>query len=229
MDTRPGPRPELGARLKREIEGFFSSLAAPTTFITGNHDPDLSKSHFADLAQGRVFATHGDILFRSIVPWGRDAAMVTRQIGEELAKLPAGRAEVFEDRIEAYRRVAARVSQRHQAEPNPAKYLLRILFDTSWPPWRIANLFAAWRVSPGRAADLARRHRPGARFILVGHTHRPGVWRFPDGIVAINTGSFCPPLGALTVDLWGDRLIVRRVLRKRGAFLPGGPVAEFPL
>jgi hypothetical protein len=181
------------------------------------------------VAEGRVFITHGDILFDDIVPWGRDASECARLIAAELAARRPPERELLETRLAIWRHVAAHIPQRHQSETQRLKYALHFAADTVWPPLRIFRIFAAWRSTPGLAAALARRHRPGARFILTGHTHYPGVWRMPDGLVVINTGSFCPPLGGLAVDVTPDRLIVRRVEFRQGAFRPGPATAEFSL
>jgi predicted phosphodiesterase len=64
---------------------------------------------------------------------------------------------------------------------------------------------------------------------VIGHTHKPGVWRTASGIVVINTGSFCRPFGAMATEITTDRLRVRQVSFRRGEFHPGPRVAEFPL
>ena len=66
-------------------------------------------------------------------------------------------------------------------------------------------------------------------FIVTGHTHYPGVWRRPSGLVVVNTGSFCLPLGACCVDLTPSALTVRRIVRRGAAYHPGRTVAAFPL
>jgi predicted phosphodiesterase len=64
---------------------------------------------------------------------------------------------------------------------------------------------------------------------VIGHTHRPGVWKTRAGVIVINTGSFCRPFGALVADVAPDRVTVRRVVAKKGAFHLGRKVADFPL
>ena len=86
----------------------------------------------------------------------------------------------------------------------------------------------AWRRLPSLAAQFTRRHRPGARFVVVGHTHLPGVW-FRQCLVIINTGSFCPPFGSYTVDISPAQVVVRRVYRDRNGFGLGRVVASFAL
>ena len=84
-------------------------------------------------------------------------------------------------------------------------------------------------MAPKRAADVTRLHRPKAKFVISGHTHRPGIWKMPGGVTVINTGSFCPPLGGYVVDLIDHRLVVRHVEIRGGEFHLGERIADFPL
>ena len=70
LDTRAGPHPERTAERKAEIIEFFSGTGAGITYVTGNHDPDISACHACEIAGGEVLVTHGDIIFDDIVPWG---------------------------------------------------------------------------------------------------------------------------------------------------------------
>ncbi|MEY2879586.1 MAG: hypothetical protein RLZZ15_1966 [Verrucomicrobiota bacterium] len=229
LDTRPGRRPIYTAECRAAVETFFGEHSAATTYLTGNHDPDISPHHALDLAGGQVFVTHGDILWDNIVPWGRDAAPIGRRIAAGLAELtPAARATLAA-RFAVWRHVAASTPQRHQSEPRGLRYLLAFLADTLWPPLRTLRVLGAWRGEAPLAAALARAHRPRAKFVLLGHTHRPRAGRTVAGVTAINTGSFCAPLGGCVVDLAPGRLAVRCVVRRGGEFRAGRIVAEFPL
>lgn len=229
LDTRPGPRPAFTAQLRAEFHGFNAAHGIPTTVLTGNHDPDLSSVHALDLAAGRVFVTHGDVLFDTIVPWSLDAPVITGLLAADLARHPPAGADRLADRLARWRRVAALIPQRHQSEPHRVKYALRFAADTVWPPLRVWRILTAWQRAPALAAALLQRHRPAAGFILIGHTHRPGLWRTGPGVVVINTGSFCAPLGGLAVDLTAERLVIRRIVARAGAFHPGAALAEFSL
>jgi predicted phosphodiesterase len=199
LDTRPGPFPAHTAECCAAVLDFFAREVAATTFLTGNHDPDFSARHYLDFAAGRVFVVHGDIFFEDIVPWGRDAPQIAHLIEVELRNVPAALRHDLDQRLAVFRRVAAAVPQRHQSERNPLKYLVRFLADTVWPPLRVFRILRAWREAPARAAALAQRHRPAAKFIVSGHTHRPGIWPRA-GLTVINTGSYCRPLGGMCVD-----------------------------
>lgn len=229
LDTRAGPNPAHTERCRADVAEFAARAGVPVTFLTGNHDPDFSPEHLLELGDGEILVIHGDVLFESIVPWGHDAAPIRRQVRAGLAALPPGDDRRLEARIAVFRRVAASLRQRHQAERHPVKYAYRFLTDTVWPPLSAMNMLRAWRDLPRLAARLAREHRPRARFVVVGHTHRPGVWTDPAGVTVVNTGSFSPPFGGLAVDLAAGRLAVRRIEARRGAFHPGRTVAEFAL
>lgn len=229
LDTRPVADRTHTDACRGEVLDFFAREVASTTFLSGNHDADFSPQHSLDLAAGAVFVIHGDILLDTIVPWGRDAALVGRRIAAELHALTPAAREVLENRLAVWRRVAASIPQRHQSERNRLKYALHFAADTVWPPLRFFHILRTWQLEPKRAAVLVRQHRPAAEFVLVGHTHRPGCWRTPAGVVVINTGSFCPPLGGCAVDLSPTSLTVRSIERRRDDFHPGRIIAAFPL
>lgn len=229
LDSRPGDKPQRTASTRAEVLDFFGSAGIPVTLLTGNHDPDISGKHALEFAGGQVLVTHGDLLFDDIVPWSSDAPEIRRKIEAALAALPGGTTRTLEERLALFRAVSASTPQLHQSEPNPLRYAFRLAGDSVWPPHRLLAVLMAWREAPGRAAALARAHRPNARFIVIGHTHRPGVWRTPSGVVVINTGSFCRPFGAMAAEISQERILVRRIEARGGEFHPGAHVAEFPL
>jgi predicted phosphodiesterase len=229
LDTRPGPFPAHTAECRAAVQSFFPAESPHTTFLTGNHDADFSKQHALDLAAGEIFVVHGDVFFDNIVPWSRDVDVIERRISAELEQIPPTLQHDLNHRLVVFRRVAASIPQRHQSERNRLKYALHYFADTVWPPLRIFHIFKAWRLAPRLAAEITRRHRPAARFVITGHTHRPGIWHDHRGIVVINTGSFCPPLGGNVVDVTPEHVVVRRVNLHRGEFRVGATIAEFPL
>jgi predicted phosphodiesterase len=229
LDTRPGPHPQITARSRAEVGGFFGACAPEVTLITGNHDPDISDLDTLDLFDGQVFVTHGDIIFDNIVPWGRDAATLEAHITRGLASLPVDHRTQLAPRLAVFRAACAALPQRHQSEPNPLKYAVKFAADTVWPPLRSLDIIRAWRETPNRAASIAAAHRPAARFMLIGHTHRPFVWTAPSGLTVINTGALCRPFGAQAVDLTPGRLTIRQIESRSGSFHPGRVVAEFAL
>ncbi|MBL9201161.1 MAG: metallophosphoesterase family protein [Opitutaceae bacterium] len=229
LDTRPGPHPAHTAEARAMVSDFFPRHTPEASFITGNHDPDFGVTHETELAGGDIWITHGDVFFEEIVPWGNDAPLMRARLEAELAGLaPEHRADL-RSLFAAVRRVAFSIPQRHQSERNPWKHAWRYLGDSVWPPTRAARILRAWRDGPRLAASFASLHRPRARFLVCGHTHRPGAFRQPDGRLVLNTGSFCRPLGGLAIDLEGGRLLVRPIVRRRGEFRAGASLADFAL
>lgn len=229
LDTRPGPNPRHTDACRREIHDFFRREAAATTFLTGNHDADFSDVHSLNLAEEAVFVVHGDVFFDNIVPWSADVPLIERLIAEDLRRSSPAERATLEYRLAMFRRVSAAIPQRHQSEKHGLKYLARIFADLAWPPWRTLWILRAWNLAPQQAAALTRRHRPKAKFVIAGHTHRPGIWRRNDELVVINTGSYCRPLTGTAVDVTESSVIVRSVDSRNGEFHLGAKLAEFPL
>jgi predicted phosphodiesterase len=231
LDTRIGPRPAQTAQDSAAVRGFAAAAGVPVTFLTGNHDPDFSDQHALELAHGEVFVVHGDVLFDNIVPWGRDAHEIRTRIRRALGAAPEQQLTKLSlaDRLELWRSVARAIPQRHQSERHPLRYATHFLADTIWPPTRFLEIFRAWHQEPRLATDLVRREKPKARYVILGHTHRPAIRQVPGGPVVINTGSFTAPFGGFAVDVATDRLRVRRVDYRGAEFRGGGVVAEFPL
>jgi predicted phosphodiesterase len=229
LDTRPSAHPEQTAALRAQVADFFARSAPPSTFLTGNHDPDITGTHHLQFAQERVFLTHGDSLFEDLVPWSQDAPIARRLVARELAALPRANGPQLDAELAAYRRAAAALPQRHQSESHGLKYLIGFVQDTVWPPARIFRVLRAWREAPRRAGAFVQRHQLGASFFAMGHTHRLGAVRLPSGLVVLNTGSFCPPCSAGGIEFDDTRIALRRVEKRRGAWRFGGTLAEFAL
>jgi len=100
LDTRVGPFPAHTAECRAAVKEFFPREVASTSFLTGNHDGDFSSLHHLDLANGKVFVTHGDIFFDDIVPWSHDAALISHRIAEELRALPTELHDQLDHRLE---------------------------------------------------------------------------------------------------------------------------------
>jgi predicted phosphodiesterase len=229
VDTRCGPDPEATAAACRAMRDFFTHNAPPTTWLTGNHDPDISGHHYLELNGRQVLVTHGDVLFENLVPWGRDAAALSRQISVELARLPPDQKGRLTGKFTAIRAAAASIPQRHQTERNLAKYLVSLFADTLWPPTRILFVLKAWRETPERAECFLKQYSLPARVVVTGHTHRLGITRSRGGVMIVNTGSLCPPGQGGVADLYSDHLILRSVTRRSGAFHLGATIGEISL
>src|SRR5205807_152381 len=102
---------------------------------------------------------------------------------------------------------------------------VRLALREGWPPWRAWGIFRYWMLTPRLADEVATRFRPEARFVIIGHTHRAGVWTRA-GRVIINTGSFLPLSRKYAVRIDAGRLEVRKIIWARGQWQLGRAIAS---
>jgi predicted phosphodiesterase len=228
VETRPSPILHVTDAIRREFVEFARSAASPCTVVTGNHDPDVSAVHHLELLGGLVFITHGEVLFDDLVPWSLELPTIRELYRQELSALPPLQRDEPGERLAACKRACARLELTE--DPHPRHLWGRALRTVRifWPPRCSWAMFKAWRQLPDRAAAFACEFRPGARFVVVGHTHRPGVWVRSDRII-INTGSFRPPFGCYATDVSAEQVVVRQVRHSGGNFDLGRVVAAFSL
>ncbi len=221
---------DYGQAETEALRQFFRQSVPRVTFITGNHDPDISNVHELALADGCLWLTHGDVIFDDIAPWSRQQPELARRLSTLRADRPPTDWHTIAPRLQMMRAASLRLPREQPPMSGEGRAVrLRRAARDLFPPQRALAMLHAWTVAPRRAAQLAAEQRPTARFIVGGHIHFPGVWRQPDGRVVVNTGSFSPPLGARLVDLTDRVLQVRRVEPTGNLFRPGAIVAEFPL
>ncbi|HEY4813335.1 MAG TPA: metallophosphoesterase [Chthoniobacterales bacterium] len=228
VEMRTGIDRPVGRHMAAVIARLCHSVGCRATFINGNHDPCLSKTDHLDLMDGRMLVTHGDILFLGIAPWSRQALAYRKIHLRALARLGPDALMSFEKRLLATKRTSIKlqlleepVTTKHQFAP-----MLRVLMHQVWPPHRPFMIIGAWVKTPTLAARLCDLFRPNARYILVGHTHYPGVWQRGQ-ITVINTGSYVLNFGALAVILDGESVEIRKVKRQKEGFVLGKRVARF--
>jgi predicted phosphodiesterase len=229
LDTRPSPWPDFTRELRGKVAEFFGRSSPPAIFLTGNHDPDISDQHTVELGNRCVYVTHGDILYEDLVPWSRDARLLRERVATGLAQLPSNTRDQLSQRFAVHRRAAISLSQRHQSERNTLKYAIGFAADTVWPPTRFLHILRAWREAPQRAAELLNKENSPARVFVMGHTHRLGATRGPNGLVVLNTGSLCPPCIAGVVDVCEDHATLRRIERRGREFALGATLAKIAL
>jgi len=228
VETRRSPIAHKTDQIRKEFLDFTRGTAPGCAVIAGNHDPDISTLHKLELLGGLVFITHGEVLFEDLVPWSRELPQIKEFFRLELAALPADAREMPDERLAAAKRACARLELLDDPHPRRPWERFQRTLGIFWPPHRTLAMIKAWRQLPDRATAFARQYHPGIRFILVGHTHMPGVWTRSD-IVVINTGSFCPPFGCYAVDVSAKQIVVREVWHSGGCFALGRVIAAFAL
>lgn len=226
LDTQP---PAPAAHLA-DVRAFFARHAGPVTFLSGNHDPDVSDRAELSLLDGRVWITHGDVLFDDIAPWSSHRAELARRLATLSLDPSADERGRIETRLRLNRLACLNLPEPHDRSHRGLTTRVARMTHTLFPPHRLLAMVRAWCATPALARRLAGEQRSRARLVVLGHTHHPGVWHDrASGVTVVNTGTFCPPFGARFVELQGDRVRVVRIVWRRGAFHPGRIVAEFPL
>ena len=216
-----------GLRDADALRAACEKSGARPFFINGNHDSDISDLSHADLAGGAILVTHGDMLYHDISPWdGAKAAIMGRAHAEQLAAMDEDALNDFEKRLHATKRAALALELHDIPLPRGPLAQAALLLEVLWPPWTPFRILKCWRETPGRAVHLAETFRPRAQIIVIGHTHRAGIWRVGPRIV-INTGSFMPLARRLAVDVEAGAVSVKTVLHKRGEFVIGREIARF--
>jgi len=228
VEMRYRSQRESAERNLGELRQLCARLDVLPVFITGNHDPMVSTIHHLDLLNRSVLVTHGDILFYSISPWSPEAKYMAAAHDEALASLGEDALTDFENRLHASKK-AALALELHEppVRQGPLAKLLTVAYQC-WPPWRPLHIIRCWMLTPRRAAKLVKKFRPQARFILLGHTHYPGVWK-RRGVVILNNGGFFPLSKQRLVDIENGSLFFREIVREGEQFKTGKTLAEFPL
>jgi UDP-2,3-diacylglucosamine pyrophosphatase LpxH len=215
---------DAARRMALELEDLCEADGVTLTLLAGNHDPSLTDRRHLFLAGGEVFITHGDAVNPAIAPWCSTAPIVLSAYEEAMASLPVETHASLEARLIATR-TAATVKwekMRHQIGWIGSQALLL-------RPWAFVQIFAYWMTFPREATRFARQFAPDARFIIMGHTHRQGVWRV-GGRTLINTGAYAFPARPRGVIIEGRSLEVVRLSRTPRGFAPHAPpIARFTL
>jgi predicted phosphodiesterase len=228
-DTSEMRNPEdrrVGRKVAAELARICHHAGCKAFFVNGNHDPTVSATNHIDLADGAILVTHGDILFLNVAPWSRGAGHYLRKHRQILDGLgPDGYAD-FEKRLLASKRTSIELQMIEEPLTGGRSPEFRMFIRNCWPPWRPFRIVKAWWEVPGRAANLARVFRPQAKFVVVGHTHFPGVWEVASRVI-INTGSFVPYFGASAAIIESGRIEVRQINLCRSQFVIGKLLRNF--
>lgn len=217
---------EKGRMQLEELKNLCGKLEAEARFLSGNHDPDVEGAGWLDLRGGQIFVTHGDMILPDIAPWSLECIERRERVREVLGK--------FKDDVstlEVLHRRAQLVEEelKPSEEPRLGSKGRNYLMTAIWPPLRPVNILRAWLTMFAEAERFTERYRPSSEVFLFGHFHRPAVRRRGKRIYC-NTGAFMRGTKALMVELEGDWMTVRAIVRDEdGYFRPGDPRGSFRL
>ena len=195
-ETRHPRYRDRGLRLWEELQRACSRRRVPVRRLTGNHDHDPSLATHLELADGRILITHGHAFLPCIAPWSVWAREAQRRHDACLASLPESERHGWDAAMQAAAAASEAAWSDHSRERrlHAAAMLAR--------PWAIAAVLRTWWRWPALAHGFVSRHRPDAKVVICGHSHRRGVHR-RQGLTVMDTGSFNPPSRPAAVQVLG--------------------------
>jgi predicted phosphodiesterase len=206
-------RRQQAIEFARELAEAIILRGARPIFLAGNHDCRISSAPALALLSRGAFITHGDALHPLLAPWSKEAGSLRRE-RERLvgAGLPEGDHDAEQVLLKRMAAVASLYDSGRKAG-------IRAKFDMvgrfARDPLRVARAFRFWSSVPALADRFRARHCPDAGLFLIGHTHRPGIWR-RSGYILVNSGSYQPLSYPLVTRFEADgRVLVRRARRHR--------------
>lgn len=198
------------------------------TLITGNHDPEISNLHSLSILEDQVFITHGDALFRDIAPWSSNIENLRRCSAHIDETATGSTTQELHDYLQLHKQAILDAHKLDQ-DYNPTLWgKVKIFLHQAWPPTTPFRILKCWAEVPERALSLTQRFSLEPPFIIVGHTHNPGIWQ-RGGQTVINLGSYFPWPAARCVDISDNQLTVRKIRKSQNAIQLGKPVARYPL
>jgi len=181
------------------------------TLISGNHDAYLTDRRSLQLANGHVLIMHGDALHPAVAPWTRSAKTLQRRSEHAIANAPT-------DDLATRLDIAQHVGHSEFL----LEYVLSSLGESTARrilarPIEVPMVLKYWRSEPALAEQFMQRYAPQAKVLIVGHSHRRGVWTRGERTI-INTGAFMFPGRPQCVIHQGDTLSVYRIRKNNDVY-----------
>ncbi len=204
-----------------ELQALCARAGAGLVCINGNHDPERWPHDWLDLADGRLFVTHGHALLRYISPWSPKTRNCIPDLERIWSEYTPEQLDCLEVRHEIARRcsLAMPPGETRQRDRGLAARI-SLFFREIWPPSRPLRVLQVWAGLPSTTAAFTEQFRPKARVVLVGHTHRAASWR-RGGRLIVNTGGFVTFARPLLAEMKDGRLSVYHVNSRNGEHHPG--------
>ncbi len=191
------------ARQTMQLFDLCDADGVSLTLLSGNHDPYLSDIRHLHLAHREVLVTHGDAMHPAVAPWSPAAGRIREAHQRAIASLKPEQRGHLESVLGASQYASHEEWTQLEQEASHASILGMML-----RPWALIKVLLYWYRFPRLAKKFADRFAPEARYIILGHTHHPGIWTI-GGKTFINTGSFGFPghpraviLDDTTLSVW---------------------------
>lgn len=171
--------------------------------LTGNHDPNASEEGWMKLADGRILATHGDMIYDTASPWSKELFANRKAVEDVLASHSCS---CLKERWLCAREVGILLRPDAKMAPNFWGYL-KLAF---WPPERLLEIGKVWGQFPREGVRFLERFSPETKTLICGHFHRAGRFRHGEREVW-NTGSLMKLSKGFVIDFDGAELVSRPI------------------
>jgi predicted phosphodiesterase len=223
-DTFETDLPPAGSSLQGALAALRATLVhehCEPLFLAGNHDSTITTRRFLELADGALLMTHGDVLHPAIAPWAGESSLTRRRFEEAMAAFD--RRETMPDpllrRLAASRYAAACVGwhRRMTRGPLTRRDARRFWSVYARRPVKALRVLHYWSSLPRLANSFLETCRPRVRCLIIGHSHRAGVWH-RRGRTIISTGAFQIMSRPAAVLIEGDVISFCGLRRTRGGW-----------
>ncbi|MEM9111020.1 MAG: metallophosphoesterase family protein [Planctomycetota bacterium] len=216
--------PWLRGQAVRELdrlEALARADGARLTLISGNHDAYLTDRRCLQLANQQILVMHGDALHPAVAPWTRYAKSLKQRTESELAKKQH---TDLAARLDIAQHVGHSEFLRDYVLSKAGEHTVRRLLAR---PIEIPKVLWYWRQEALMGQRFLEQYASKARYLIVGHSHRAGIWR-RGGRVIINTGAFMFPGRPWCALVENGRITVHRIKRTREGYQrQDQPIAAF--
>ena len=176
--------------------------------LNGNHDPMISDCHYYSSHEDQVLIMHGHVILHEVTPWtwyGKKIALHRQELINESG-------DGFESQLQTTQLASDRSASSRRKRDRAA--LIALPYRIAWGVVRILQV---WKAFPRLTENWVSTYAPSTKIIVVGHTHRAGIWNVRD-LVIINTGCFGFPSHPRAVIIEGSMLRVIRIRKKGNAY-----------
>ena len=209
--------PRLRAAAVRELDQLNDLTqrdGVRLTLISGNHDAYLTDTRHLEFAGGQILVMHGDALHPAVAPWTRSAKTMQKLTARALADANPTDRGTLRTRLA----IAQHVGHSEFLE----EYVLSSRSEGGIThairrPWEVPLVLRYWRQEPALAERFLDQYAPQAKVLIVGHSHRPGIWK-RGGRTLINTGAFTFPGRPWCAVIQNDTIHVERITKTAGQY-----------
>ena len=189
------------------LEQLTEQDGVKLTLISGNHDAYLTDKRCLQLAMGNILVMHGDALHPAVAPWTRSSRSLQERTESEINKAEKND---LATRLDIAQHVGHSEFLREYVQSSLGETAARRILAR---PIEVPMVLWYWKNEPILAEQFLKQYAPQARVLIVGHSHRRGIWRRGERTI-INTGAFMFPGKPQCVIHTGDTLSVHRIIKQ---------------